>query len=228
VTASPDPQPTPAQQGPGDDPGGEPGGPLLRLLSAALQLWLRQQCDRVDSLDIQLQGSAASLLRGRLAGVQVKARGVLYQNVQLELVDLTSGPLRILTASLWRSKAVQLQEAFAIRGQVSFTAGGLNHSLAQPGWRDRADQLAEDLLGIAPLVGLRLHDNRLVLAAQAVGEARPVELEATIAVCDGGLELVTVDGSHRSLLPIDPALRLARATIGAGLLVLEGEATVTP
>jgi hypothetical protein len=201
---------------------------MLRLVSAALQLWLRQQCERVDSLEIQLQGSARSLLRGRLAGVQVKARGVLYQNLQLELVDLTSGPLRILMGSLWPGRAVQLQEAFTIRGLVSFTAGGLNHSLAQPRWRSLADQLAEELLGITPLVGLRLRDNRLVLAAQAVGEARPVELDITIAIADGGLELVAVDGGHRSLLPLDPALRLARATIEAGMLVLEGQATVTP
>lgn len=212
----------------GISPGSDAGGPVLRLLSGALQLWLRQQCQRVDSLEIQLQGSARSLLRGHLAGVRVQARGIHYQDLQLELVDLTSGPLQIQMGRLWRGHAVQLQEAFEIQGLVSFTAAGLNHSLAQPRWRVVADQLADDLLGITPLVGLRLLDNRVVLAAQGVAEPRRVELVTTIRACEGGLELVTLDGSHRSLLPLDASLRVERATVEAGMLVLAGGATVTP
>lgn len=208
-----------------DDVGGDP---VLRLLATALQLWLRQQCERLDSLELQLQGSAAGLWRGRLAGVRVRARGVRYQHLQLDLVDLTSGALRVQLGSLWRGQPVKLQEPFAVRGLVSFTAAGLNHSLAQPRWRPLADQLGEELLGITPLVGLRLGDNRLVLAAQGLGESSPVEVAATVEAGAGGLALVSEDGSHRSLVAMDPSLRVERAAIEAGLLVLEGEATVTP
>jgi len=43
----------------------EGGGPVLRLLARGLELWLRQQCDSIGHLEIQLSGSAAALLRGR-------------------------------------------------------------------------------------------------------------------------------------------------------------------
>ncbi len=224
MSAAPGPQHEPA----GITPGDGSDGPVLRLLSGALQLWLRQQCERADSLEIALQGSAWSLLRGRLAGVRVRARGVRYQNLQLELVDLTSGPLRIQMGNLWQRKALELQHAFTIRGLVSFTSAGLNHSLAEPRWRSLADQLAEELLGITPLVGLRLGDNNLVLAAQGVGAAGPVEQATTIEASEGGLELVTLDGTQRTLLPLDASLRVEQATVEAGMLVLAGEATVTP
>ena len=211
-----------------DAAGAGDGDPLLRLIAAGLQLWLRQQCERLDSLELQLQGSAAALVRGRLAGVRVRARGVHYQHLQLDLVDLTSGPLRVQMGSLWRGQPVKLREPFAVRGLVSFTTAGLNHSLAQPHWRPLADQLGEELLGITPLMGLRLDANRLVLAAQGVGESSPVEVPTTVEAGADGLVLVNEDGSHRSLVAMDPSLRLERATVEAGLLVLEGEATVTP
>ncbi|MEX0588989.1 MAG: DUF2993 domain-containing protein, partial [Cyanobium sp.] len=51
-------------------------GPLMQLLASGLQLWIRQQCQTIGSLDIQLEGSALQLLRGRLAGVQLMARRV--------------------------------------------------------------------------------------------------------------------------------------------------------
>jgi len=44
-------------------------GPVLQLLASGLQLWLRQQCEGIESLEIRLEGSALALLRGRLAGV---------------------------------------------------------------------------------------------------------------------------------------------------------------
>ncbi len=204
------------------------GDPLLRLLAAGLQLWLRQQCEHLDSLELQLQGSAAALVRGRLAGVRARARGVRYQHLKLDLVDLSSGALRVQMGSLWRGQPVKLQEPFTVRGVVSFTTAGLNHSLAQPHWRPLADQLGEELLGITPLVGLRLEANRLVLAAQGVGESPPVEVPTTVEAGAGGLVLVSADGSHRSLVAMGPSLRLERASVEAGLLVLEGEATVTP
>ncbi|MGB5136837.1 MAG: DUF2993 domain-containing protein [Prochlorococcaceae cyanobacterium] len=225
MTNPPPPPPPPAGAvGSGSDQ----GGPLLHLLSAALQLWLRQQCERVESLEIQLRGSTGALLRGRLAGVQVKARGVTYQNLDLEMVELVSGPLQVQVGSLWRGQGVQLQQSFRVSGLVSLTAAGLSRSFAQPRWRSIADQLAEQLVGITPLVGLQVRGERLVLVAQGMAERRPVELEATLQSCEGGLELASVDGSLRSLLPIEPPLRLQRAAVEAGMVVLEGEATVIP
>ncbi|MCP9928494.1 DUF2993 domain-containing protein [Cyanobium sp. CH-040] len=225
MTQSPPPPPPPA--GP-DGTGPDQGGPLLHLLSAALQLWLRQQCQRVETLEIQLRGSAGALLRGRLAGVQVKARGVTYQNLDLELVELVSGPLQVQMGHLWRGQGVQLQQSFRVSGLVSLTAAGLSRSFAQPRWRAIADQLAEELVGITPLVGLQVRGERLVLVAQGVAEPRPVELETTLRSCEGGVEVASLDGSLRSLLPFEPPLRLQRVAVEAGMVVLEGEATVIP
>jgi len=33
----------------------KPGGPVMQLLASGLQLWVRQQCQSIGSLDIQLQ-----------------------------------------------------------------------------------------------------------------------------------------------------------------------------
>lgn len=202
--------------------------PVLQLLAAGLQLWVRQQCESVESLEIQLQGSALQLLRGRLEGVRLLARGVSYRNLRLELVELSSTGLQVQMGNLWRGQPVQLQQTFRISGLVSFTPEGLSQSLAQPQWRPLADQLAEDLLGIAPLVRLRIRGDRLVFTAQAVGEPRPVELETTLQASEGSVLVTAAEGAVSSLLPMDPAVVVERAVLEAGMVVLEGSATVSP
>lgn len=202
--------------------------PVLQLLAAGLQLWVRQQCESVESLEVLLEGSALQLLRGRLEGVRVMARGVRYRKLQLELVELTSSGLQIQMGNLWRGRPLQLQQAFRISGLVSFTPEGLSRSLAQPEWRPLADQLAEELLGIAPLVKLAIRGDRLVFTAQAVGEARPVELETTLEASAGSVLINAAAGAVSCLLPMDPAIQVDRATLEAGMVVLEGSASVTP
>ncbi len=202
--------------------------PVLQLLAAGLQLWVRQQCESVESLEIQLQGSALQLLRGRLEGVRLLARGVSYRNLRLELVELSSAGLQVQMGNLWRGQPVQLQQSFQISGLVSFTPEGLSQSLAQPQWRPLADQLAEELLGIAPLVRLAIRGDRLVFTAQAVGEPRPVELETTLQASAGSVLITAAEGAVSSLLPMDPAVEVERAVLEAGMVVLEGNATVRP
>ena len=70
-------------------------GPVLGLLCRGLEFWVRQQCQAIDSLQIRLEGSALQLLRGRLEGVRVEARGVRYQDLELEEVRLRGEAMQV-------------------------------------------------------------------------------------------------------------------------------------
>lgn len=202
---------------------------MLQLLAGALQLWLRQQVEVEGHLHLQLHGSALNLLRGRLDGVSLQARRVTYNDLQLELVDLRSGAIRVHTGNLLKGRSLQLDHPFSVSGQVSFCPEALNRSLSRPRWRGLADWLAEQLLGITPLQDLRISGNRLVLVAQGMSAGDRVELETCLAATPEGLSIQAADGQQELLrLPVDPAIALEAARIEAGMLVLEGKARVTP
>ena len=69
--------------------------PLLNVLAGALRLWIRSRCDRLGSLELVLNGSSWSLLRGRLDGVSLSARDVCFQGLPLQSVALCSGPIAV-------------------------------------------------------------------------------------------------------------------------------------
>ena len=52
--------------------------PVLNVLAGALRLWIRSQCDSVNSIELVLNGSSWSLLRGRLDGVTLTARDACF------------------------------------------------------------------------------------------------------------------------------------------------------
>jgi hypothetical protein len=207
---------------------GEPG-PVLALLSRGLEFWVRQQCQAIEQLEIRLEGSALQLLRGRLEGVSVRARGVRYQELEMDDVRLRGEAMRVRMGRLLRHQSLELEDSFLVRGAIRFSAEGLNRSLAHPNWSWLGDQLAEDLLGIRPLAGLSLRDDQLILQARsAAPESQVVERATRLTTQEGMVTLVSVEGEFCSSVPMDPAIRIERAELAAGRLELGGEARIIP
>ncbi|WP_216900198.1 DUF2993 domain-containing protein [Synechococcus sp. CCY 9618] len=209
-------------------PGEGDSGPVLALLARGLELWLRQQCEAIERVEIRLEGSGLRLLRGRLDGVRLRARRVIYQAMEIEEVTLRCETIQVRMGSLMRNQAVKLEQPFRIHGQVSFSGDGLNRSLSTPAWRSLGDGLADELLGLTPLAGLRIRESRLLLRAFANGDREPVEREVQLRAAEGTVELRCVDGAPCTQLPMDPNIRIEKAELAADLLHLEGEARVSP
>ncbi len=203
-------------------------GPVLQLLASGLQFWIKQQCDAVDQLELQLHGSALQLLRGRLEGVTLVASGVEFAGLPMERVELRSGAIQLQTGLLLKGQGLKLDHPFAVRGQVLFSGTGLDRGLGNRRWRGLADGLAQELLGAPTLGELAIADGALVLAAGGPGNQPKLELATRPEAVDGALELSSLDGQRRTRLPADPNIRIERACINAGRLELHGEAQVSP
>jgi len=196
--------------------------PVLNLLASGLQLWIRQQCEVVESLELQLHGSALGLLRGRLEGVSLVARRVIYSSLEIEMVELRSSAIQVQLGNLLKGQALQLHQAFQIEGYVAFTAAGLCRSLCMPQWRGLGDQLAETLLGLTPLQEVRIERDRLILQAQGMS------CDTLPEAVDGHLELRRAEGEQRVALPGDPNIQISEANLEGRLLQLHGNARVWP
>lgn len=203
-------------------------GPLLQLLASGLQLWVRQQCQSIESLDIDLQGSALGLLRGRLAGVQVLARRVVFAHLPIEQVQLTSAPITVQIGNLLKGQPVQLEEAFTIEGQLSLSAAGLTTLLSDPQWHDLAELLQDQVLGHLPLHQVRIETDRLVFVLQGQAVSERLELHVVVQADAGSIALVSPAGDRLCRLPMDANITIERAWIQAGMVQLQGQARVSP
>jgi hypothetical protein len=173
-------------------------------------------------LELQLHGSALGLLRGRLEGVSLVARRVIYSSLEIEMVELRSSAIQVQLGNLLKGQALQLHQAFQIEGYVAFTAAGLCRSLCMPQWRGLGDQLAETLLGLTPLQEVRIERDRLILQAQGMS------CDTLPEAVDGHLELRRAEGEQRVALPGDPNIQISEANLEGRLLQLHGNARVWP
>ncbi|MCP4973623.1 MAG: DUF2993 domain-containing protein [Prochlorococcus sp.] len=205
-------------------------GPLLQLMASGLQLWIRSQCDSVGELKLELHGSALELFRGRLAGVSLKARDVSFQGLPLHHAELTSGPLKLNVNLSKPGQAVQLKQAFEIQGNVTLTGNALNKALLSDPWSWLGDWLAEQLMGLTPLGGLRINNDILELQAAVIGQLEPAKSQFLLRADSGTILIrhLDADAEAEASLPMDPGIVIKKAELKGGQLHLKGDATVKP
>lgn len=204
------------------------GGPFLALLSKALELWLRRQCQEVDTLELQLEGAMAQWLQGNLQGVRLRARRVVFQNLSLEQVDLASEPILLKLPGLLRQQPLQLDQPFRVRGSVVFSEEGLSRSLTRPEGQELADLLCQGLQGGGTLQGAQLQEGRLILQVLPPEGGQPEALQTHIVLGDAGLQVAPLQGGSAVAIPLDEAISIERAEVRDGRLELAGVALVQP
>lgn len=204
------------------------GGPFLALLSKALELWLRRQCQEVDTLELQLEGAMAQWLQGNLQGVRLRARRVVFQNLSLEQVDLASEPILLKLPGLLRQQPLQLDQPFRVRGSVVFSEEGLSRSLTRPEGQELADLLCQGLQGGGTLQGAQLQEGRLILQVLPPEGGQPKALQTHIVLGAAGLQVAPLQGGSAVAIPLDEAITIERAEVRDGRLELAGVALVQP
>ena len=203
--------------------------PLLNVLAGALRLWIRSQCDSLGSLEFELNGSSWSLLRGRLDGVTLKARDACFQGLPLQSVELCSGPIAVDMKLLSPGQMLALNQPFQVQGEVSFNGRQLNSALLAEPWRWLGDWMAEQLMGLSPLGALHIDADLLELQVPVAAHQDPARRRFRLHAEQGTLcfRPETAD-QPRTLLPMDPAIRIEHAQLTGGQLALKGHASVTP
>ncbi|MGP0128014.1 MAG: LmeA family phospholipid-binding protein [cyanobacterium endosymbiont of Rhopalodia musculus] len=124
----------------------QPSNIISKLISPAVQLWLRSQVDHVDTLQMKIQGSDSQILGGHIPGILLKTKGAIYQGLHLGQVDLTGKNIRINIGQVIKGKPLRLLEPIQIWGEVKLSENDLQASLTSSLLGDAFQELLIALL----------------------------------------------------------------------------------
>lgn len=113
---------------------GEKGHSKLvsRILSPAVQLWLRSQLLHVGSLQVKIEGSDRQLLKGSIPRVSLLARDAIYQGLHLTEVKATAKDININLGQVLRGKPLRILAPFPISCELQLLEADLNASFNSP------------------------------------------------------------------------------------------------
>ena len=105
---------------------------ISKVLSPAVQLWLRSQVEQVETLQFKISGGDRQILSGHIPTVSITASRAVYQGLHLSQLELEGTGIRVNLSQVIKGKPLRLLEPISVEGQIGILASDLAASLQAP------------------------------------------------------------------------------------------------
>lgn len=105
---------------------------ISKVLSPAVQLWLRSQVEHVETLQFKISGGDRQILSGHIPTVSITASRAVYKGLHLSQLELEGTGIRVNLSQVIKGKPLRLLEPVPVGGQIGILASDLVASLQAP------------------------------------------------------------------------------------------------
>ena len=140
-------------------------GLISRVLSPALQLWIRSQVEAVETLHLQIDSGDRQILSGYIPRVNLQAESVIYQGLHLSHLKILGENIRINIGQILKGRPLQLLEPIPLWMDVTLLAEQVQASLASGLLKQAIVEVLLQLVGeqIAAAFGAEVQAHHLTL-----------------------------------------------------------------
>jgi hypothetical protein len=107
-------------------------GLIVKVLSPAVRLWLQSQVERVEDLQVKIEGGDRQILQGAIPSVCLSAKGAVYRGLHLSQLLLTATGIGINIGQVLKGKPLRLSEPVPVVGELLLREADLNASVSAP------------------------------------------------------------------------------------------------
>jgi hypothetical protein len=186
-------------------------GLISRVLSPALQLWVRSQVESVETLQIQIDSGDRQILSGYIPRVHLQAESAIYLGLHLSYLKLTGEQIRVNMGQILKGKPLQLLEPIPLKMDVTLLGEHIRTSLDSRLLQQAIIETLMQLVGeqIEAAFGADLRSQALTLH------------ESDVQLRDGSLRLSTTLKADHLQRSVPVTLRTGLALAQPNVLVLE-------
>ena len=203
-------------------------GPLLKIVELGLNLWIRNQCESIEEIDLRLDCSIMSLLRGEVFGVNIVAKGRIFKSLPLEYLELETSSIKFNLDLKNSTRKLSLENVFELKGKITIEGQELNRALFSNQWKWLGDFLAKELIKQSSLKKLTIKQNTLEINAFNQSEESSTKASFSVEACSNTILITNKISKESTLIPMDQAIQIEEALISEGKLLLKGNSKVTP
>lgn len=132
-----------------NSPAENPRRLIGKILSPAIELWLKSQVQQVSNLEVQIEGKSRQILQGNIPRVSILASKAVYQGLHVTQIHLVATGIAVNLGQVIKGQPLKLLQKVPVMGTLQLQQADINASLNTP---LLANALTELLLKLAPQI----------------------------------------------------------------------------
>ena len=187
--------------------------PFLRLISIALEIWIKNQCIYIENIKIEIKGSILKIISGTIEGLKLKASRINFKEIHIDQLNLLSSPISISLSNKDKKGIINPQE-FNIKGELILSEENINKIFSSSSWQWLYGWFSEDLIASSEPFVLEIKNNSLYIKPIPNKKDHKTSLENLHLKADKETLLFkSVNTGKTKRLPMDPSIKIKSAEI---------------
>ena len=187
--------------------------PILRLISLALEVWIKNKCIDIENIKIGIKGSVLKIIRGKIQGLSLKASKVNFKEIYIDHINILSDPIEI-RSNKKNKQGLLISQEFNIEGELVLTEENINKIMHSNTWKWIKGWFQENLLiSSEPYVIKITENNLLIKSIKPIKKNQSFNEILDFKVEQGSLFFKSIKNGKSKLLPMDPSIKIRSMVI---------------
>ncbi len=194
--------------------------PFLQVISLGIELWIRGNCNSIESIKIKLLATLSEAWGGKLSGINLKAKEVDFNSIYIQNLYLLTGPINLNTNLFNKSKGIILSKNFSIEGELTLSEKNLIDTINAPKWKWIKEWLSKNLIQGESFIYCKFSEQGLIIVSESIDNKLKTEHKISIEVANNTLCLKNSTQSNNNFLPMDPSIKITDMKLKNNTLLL--------
>ena len=200
-------------------------GNLSKIVERGLTLWVKSKCNRVKDLSIDIYSSNLSILKGKISNVHINGKNINFQELEIASIEIRVDHINIYFNTFLK---INLKSPFKIFGSIRLSGDCLEQTLLSKRWKSISNLICKEFFNMENIQELNVNDEILEIKASNHSSQNSNKKKFTISENSNSLMLRERNSLMSLVLPMDKSIKISKAYLKEGLLVIHGEATINP
>jgi len=200
-------------------------GNLSKIVEKGLILWIKSKCNRIEELSIDINSSNSSILKGKISNMHIKGKNINFQEIVINILEIRVNHIKIKFDSFLK---INLKSPFKIYISVKLSGDCLKETLLSNRWEYISNLICKEFFEMANIQDLKVNDSILEIKASNHSNQISNKKILTISEKSNSLMLTERTSPNSLVLPMDESIKISKAYIKKGLIVIHGEAIINP
>ncbi|KGG12248.1 hypothetical protein EV05_1458 [Prochlorococcus sp. MIT 0601] len=181
---------------------------MKSLIEAGLKYWVIKQCISIGKINLKINSSTLSILKGAIPMVSLEASSINFRNIIIDKIFINAKNIKLKFIIRKGKPSVELLENFFLKFTISFTSDQINNICLSEDWKSLGDFFTTEFFLDSTFKKIEIDDNLFKVKVLSNESNQMIEKLLKIDIKSGKLNFTDIDSNKNSILPIDKSIKV--------------------
>ena len=199
-------------------------GILAKLLEKGIKILIRNECNRIGSIQINIYASSLQIIKGLIKKIYIIGKNINYKDLLFDKIELEANEVKINLKLI--NKELKFKNDFSTNFTISLSEESLKKTLLSNNWKWIGSMISKEILSQDKLEDIKIKNSQILIKASKDNNTIE-EANIDIKILNGKIYLKSKKYNKTFMIPIEDKIYVKNIIIHNNLIVISAISSIS-